>query len=203
MLVQLNKDFILFLFNRNSIALLSVDNDSTITLVNTITTSFDCGSISHMHDDTFLVCTLEDRRTVRTIDTHGKEGDIEHLRIPDKTYSIGKSACCYIPTSQAIVFSDEEQGTVYICGTMSGKGHEATDVKIPGPKGVCAGPLGTAFVCSSYTSIIQISQNGEVLKSHYIDMFYPRAVTVSKDGTRLVVATSTQGQKMIKLFRIE
>ena len=157
-----------------------------------------------MHDDTFLVCTLEDHQTVRTIDTHGNEGDIEHLRIPDKTYTIDNSACCYIPSSQAIVFSDKEQGTVYICGTMSGEGHETVDAKIPGPKGVCAGPLGTAFVCSEYTqSIVQISPNGEVLKSHSVDMGCPRAVAISKDGSRLVVSNSTHGQKMIKFFIIE
>jgi len=121
-----------FLFKRNSIAILSVSAGSTLTLSNTVTTSFNCSSISHMHDDTFLVCTLEDRRTVRTIDTHGNEGDIEHLPIPDKTYTVGKSACCYIPSSQAIAFSDQEQDTVYICGKMSGKGHETIDAKIPG-----------------------------------------------------------------------
>ena len=67
------------------------------------------------------------------------------------------------------------------------------------PRRVHAGPNGTVFVCSNAThAIVQISPRGDILMSHDVGM-YPYAVSLSGDGTRLVVAN---GHCKIKLFRV-
>jgi len=194
----------LFLFKRKSIAILSASADSTLTLLKTITTSFNCGSISHMYDGTFLVSSLYDPRPIRTIDSHDKEEDIHHIQLPDKTYTIGRSACSYIPSSKTVLFSDRDQNTVYMCNYITGEVCETKDNLIREPRGLCLGPQDTVFVCSADTGcIVQLSAKGDVLKSHNVNMSSPRAVTMSKDATLLAVSNSVNGQQMIKLFQIE
>ena len=186
---------------RYSIALLSVAEDSVITLQKILTTSFYCVSISPLGTDMFVVSTRYNKPPVRTIDVHGNEGEVEHKLLPDKTYISWTSACAYIPSTKTLVFADADQHTVYMCDLTSGDGRVIKNDKIRGPRGVCAGPAGTVFVCSvNADSVVQLSQQGDVLASHSVDVRYPFAVSVSKD--RLVLSNSSKGQKMIKLFNI-
>jgi len=186
---------------RFSVALLSVAKDSVITLQKTLTTSFFCGSISTLDTDTFVVSTVYNKPPVRTIDVHGNEGEIQHKLLPDKTYSnIWDSACAYIPQTKTLVFSDHDQHTVYMCDLTSGDGHVIKNDKIRSPRGVCAGPGGTVFVCSMGTrSVLQLSPQGDVLASHSVDVGYLPVISVSKDHKRVVVGKSS-GQ--IKQFSI-
>jgi len=187
---------------RRSIALLSVAEDSVIKLHKTLTTSFSCGFISPLDTDTFVVSSPYSKPPVRMIDVHGNEGEIQHKILPDKTYSnTSESACAFIPHTKTLVFSDQLQHTVYMCDLTSGEGPVIKNDKIRGPRGVCAGPGGTVFVCSRDTdSVVQLSPQGDVLTSHGVDVGYPTAISVSKD--RLVLSNSSKGQKMIKLFNI-
>ena len=178
-----------------------MDKDSVITLQKTLTTSFYCGSISTLGTDTFVVSTTGNKRPVRTIDVHGNEGEIQHKLLPNKTYMCtSDSACAYIPSTKTLVFSDEDQHTVYMCDLTSGEGHVIKNDKIRYPRGVCAGPGGTVFVCSEDTdSVVQLSPQGDVLVSHRVDVGYPLVISVSKDHKRVVVG-NTSGP--IKQFSI-
>jgi len=188
---------------RRTIALLSVSQDSVITLQKTLTTSFWCCSISPLDTDTFVVSTLHNKPPVRTIDVHGNEGEIQHKFLPDKTYSSTlESACAYIPSTKTLVVTDRIQHTVYICDLTSGKGHVIKNDKIRGPRGVCAGPGDTVYVCSVDTdTVVQLSPQGDVLASHRVNVTLPHAVSVFKDNTRLILSNCF-GKKMIKLFSI-
>ena len=183
---------------------MSVSAENKITLLKTLTTSFNVGSISNMDDNTFLVGSLDDPRPVRSIDITGKERDIHHLQLPNKTYKNSQFACSYIPSSKTVLLSDREQNVVYVCNNITDEIREIKDGLISEPRCLCVGPQDAVFVCSANTSsIVQLSSTGDVIQSLNLNMYYPRAVTVSNDGTRLVVSNSPYGQKMIKLFRIE
>ena len=135
-------------YHRTSIALMSVSEESTITLYKTLNTSFKCSTISPLDTGTFIVTTVDNPRPVRTIDVHGNEGEIQHKLLPDKSY--GKyfvSACTNVQSTKTIVFTDRDQHTVYMCNITSGEGHVIKNDKIRSPTGVCAGPAGTVFVC--------------------------------------------------------
>jgi len=156
-----------------------------------------------MDADTFIVSTYFHERPVRTIDIQGNEGDIQHKLLPDKTYGPFSSACTYISSTNTLVFSDRFQHTVYVCDLTSGEGHVIKSDKIVRPRGVCAGPAGTVFVCSGVRdTIVQLSQDGEILMTHDVDMEFPYAVSLNRDGTRLVVSNNKEGQSMIKLFHV-
>jgi len=89
-----------------------------------------------------------------------------------------------------------------MCDLTSGEGHVIKNDKIRGPRGVCAGPGGTVFVCSGDTrSVVQLSPQGDVLASHSVDVRIPHAVSVFKDNTRLILSNSS-GRTRIKLFSI-
>jgi len=192
-----------YIFHRCSIALMSVSDDSSITLLKTLPTSFCCDNISPMDTDTFIVSTYDHEPPVRTIDLQGNEGDIQHRQLPDKAYYIDESTCTYIPSTHTLVFSDRNQDTVYMCELTSGEGHVIKSDKIVGPRGVCAGPAGTVFVCSGDTNtLVQLSQDGEIVMTHDIGMELPFAVSLNRDGTRLVVSNNAEVQKTIKLFHV-
>jgi len=101
------------------------------------------------------------------------------------------------------VFVDRDQHTVYMCDITSGEGHVVKSDKTVQPMGVHAGPNGTVFACSwESQAIVQISPLGDILMSHYVDMWAPNAVSLSGDGTRLVVSNSHRGFYKIKLFMV-
>jgi len=182
---------------------MSVSDDSSITLLKTLSKSFCCYSISSMDAYTFIVSTYWHERPVRTIDLQGNEGDIQHKMLPDKEYGQFRSACTYISSTNTLVFSDLYQDTVYMCDLTSGEGHVIKSDKIVEPAGVVAGPSGTVFVCSDGTgTLVQLSQDGEILMTHDVGMKWPYAVSLNRDGTRLVVSNRTDEKKKIKLFHV-
>jgi len=156
-----------------------------------------------MDADTFMFSTFYHERPVRTIDLQGNEGDIQHKLLPNKKYGQFKSACTYIFSTNTLVFSDWDQDTVYMCDLTSGEGHVIKNEEIVRPTRVCAEPAGTVFVCSEGTStLVQVSQDGEILMTHDVDMEWPYAVSLNRDRTRLVVSNWTDEQNMIKLFHV-
>ena len=156
-----------------------------------------------MDADTFIVSTFYHERPVRTIDIQGNVGDIQHKLLHDQTYDPFQSACTYISSTNTLVFSDRDQDTVYLCDVTSGEGHVIKTDRIVIPKGVCAGPAGTVFVFSRGTdTLVQLSQDGEILMTHDVGMGRPHAVSLNRDGTRLVVSNWTTGQNIIKLFHV-
>jgi len=180
-----------------------VSKESNITLQRTLATSFECSTISPLDADTFVISTANHLRPVRTITIQGKKGDIQHRLLPDKTYTTKNSACTYLPSTKTLVFVDASQHTVYMCDITSRDGHVINNDNIRSPRGVCAGPAGTVFVCSSNTnSIVQLSRDGQVLMTYEAGMLYPRALSLSKDGTHLVVSNSHVDNFKIKLFKI-
>ena len=112
------------------------------------------------------------------------------------------SACTVIPSNKTVLFTDREQHTVYMCDMKSGDGRVITHRKIQAPRGICASLKGNVFVSSMYNhSIVQLSLLGDVIASHNAEMAFPRTVSVSRDGSRLVVSNCV-GEKKIKLFNI-
>jgi len=156
-----------------------------------------------MDADTFIVSTYDHERPVCTVDLQGNEGEFQHKLLPDQAYGLFKSACNYISSTNTLVFCDRIQHTVYMCDLSSGEGHVIKSDKIVSPKDVCGGPAGTVFVCCTVTdTIVQLSQDGEILMTHDIGMVWPFAVSLNRDGTRLVVSNWPNKQHMIKLFHV-
>lgn len=197
---------IVFLFTylfRDAIALMSLAENSSITMLKELPTSFACSTITSINAGTFLVSTYDNTRPIRTIDIHGKVNFIKHKCLPDKTYKMDKCACTYIPATKTLVLTDSEQHTVYLCDMTSQDGLEIRNNKIRSPRRACVGPYDTVYLCSqTKDSIVQLSERGDVLTSINVGMRYPYAVSFSRDGTRLVVANCAAGPKMIKLFQV-
>ena len=100
---------------RNSIKLMLVSSKSSITLQKTLTTSFACSTIALLDADTFIVGTINHPHPVRTISVNGQEGDIRHKLLPDQKYPINGSFCTYMPCTKTVVFTVQDEGTVYMC----------------------------------------------------------------------------------------
>ncbi|XP_052783083.1 uncharacterized protein LOC128219313 [Mya arenaria] len=192
--ISYSDDNIAVTFNDQTICLLTVDRHNTITLMNTLTTSAYCDSICPLNDRAFVVSTWDDPRPARMIDVDGKESDFDNVKFPGKTYKLGESKCTYIPSRDTLVLIDRFAHTVYMYNTVSGKGEEVKDDRIREPAGACAGPDASVFVCSMNTnSVIQIPPDADILASCDVDMKYPYAVAVSRDGSRMAVSNSVNG----------
>jgi len=190
--------------SNRSIALMSVSRTNNICLVRTLTTSFDCFTISPMDEEMFLVSTLDHPHPVRTITVHGKEGDVQHAGLPDKTHKLEWNMCTYVAEHKTLVLTDKEDNKVYLCNTESGRCETVQCDQIKAPKGACPGNQGTVFVASMKThSIVELSVQGEVLASTDVGMKYPYAVCLSRDGKRMAISNCyNQENKKIKLFTL-
>jgi len=185
------------------IALLTVASDSTLTVVKTVSTSFFCRSISLLDSDTFLVGTWNHPKPVRTITIRGTEGELSNASFPNKTYGLGESTCTYIPSTKTMVLADWKDNAVYMCSTETSEYRKVTDDRIRCPHGVCGGPGGTVIVCctGSFT-IVQLSPQGDVMMEKSVGMMHPDAVSVSREGSHMVVSSSLTNNEKIKLFRL-
>ncbi|XP_052783105.1 uncharacterized protein LOC128219337 [Mya arenaria] len=189
--------------NFRTICLLTVGSDNTITLMKTLTTSTKCFSICPLNDCTFVVSTYDDPRPARMIDVDGKESDFDNVKFPGKMYKRDESLCTYIQSRGTLVHTDRYAHTVYMYNTVSGTSREVKCDRIREPRNACVGPDDSVFVCSKYTnSIIQISPDGDILASCDVDMKYPYAVAVSRDGSKMAVTNSAGGVNQLKLFKI-
>jgi len=187
----------------NKIALLTVASDSTLTVVKTVSTSFFCRSISLLDTDTFLVSTWDHPKLVRTITIHGTEGELSNASFPNKTYGLFESTCTYIPSTKTMVLTDFRDNAVYMCSTETSEYRKVTDDRIRCPRGVCGGPGGTAIVCCSASdTIVQLSPQGGVMMEQSVGMGRPWAVSVSRDGSHMVVSNDHDNNEKIKLFRL-
>ncbi|XP_052784623.1 uncharacterized protein LOC128220310 [Mya arenaria] len=185
-----------------TICLLTVGTDNSITLMKTLNTSTNCCSICPLDGRTFVVSTYIDLRPARVIDVDGKESDFDNMKFPGKMYKHGK--CTYIRSRDVLVLTDKHAHTVYMYNTATGKISEVNDGRIRKPRDTCAGPDESVFVCSGNTnSVVQIAPDGDILASCDIDMGYPYAVAVSRDGSKLAVTNSAVGVGQLKLFRIK
>ena len=190
--------------NFKSIALLSVSKSNNISLVRTLKLSFYCRSICPMDGDRFILGTVNHPRPVRTITVHGQEGDVQHVGLPDKTYELGYSRCTYVESHKTVVLTVRDDHEVYLSNIENGRCHIVHSDKIRQPLGACPGIDGTVFVCSGETGyVVQLTTQGTVLTTHDISMAWPFAVSLSRDGTRLVVSNSVEDEaRQIKMFKI-
>ena len=196
----------IYSFFSKQICLLEVARDSSITLIKIIHTSFYCFCICPMNKDTFLVGTVDQRPPVRTVTVQGQEGYLQHGSLPNKTYDVGESWCTFVQHVKTVVFVDRNAHSVHFYNLDNGTNVTVQNRDISRPRGVCGGgDRGSVFLCSSDTgTIVQMSARGELVKVHSVDMVNPRMISVSKDGSRIVVANSIYDEMpILKIFRVE
>ncbi|XP_060582190.1 uncharacterized protein LOC132738646, partial [Ruditapes philippinarum] len=79
--------------------------------------------------------------------------------------------CTYSKNSDTLVLTDRCKLVVYIYDIKTDTRVVVKDDQVKEPRGVAVGPFDALFVCSHGTdSIVQISQTGQILSSHKIDM---------------------------------
>jgi len=191
-------------FSTKTIALLSVSESSKVSPLKTLTTTLDCFSIAILDSKTFLIGTVEHPRPVCSVDSRGQVEDIKRLDLPEKSFCLGNSAIAYIPATKTVLLTDNTDNSLLICDIASRQSKTVKDDRLSAPIGVCGGPNGTVFVCSSARdSIVQISLHGEVVSNEKLEMPYPSAIAMSQDGHYLVVCNNAKCQDIIiKMFKI-
>jgi len=152
----------------------------------------------------FLVGTVDHPRPVCTVDIQGQVKDIKRLDLPDKTFGLGDSVTSYMPTTKTVLLTDNNDNSLLICDMSSGQCKTVKDDGISSPKGVCGGPNGTVFVCSSARdSIVHISLHGEVVSNYKLKLPNPSAMAISQDSHHLVVCNHGEDQDtIIQMFKI-
>jgi DNA-binding beta-propeller fold protein YncE len=149
-----------------------------------------------------MVGTYDEQRPVEIVSLIAQEY-VFNINFPEKTYPLDASACTYIRSSDKVVLTDRYEHTVYIYDIETDTRIVVKDDQIQEPCGVAVGPYDTILVCSLRTnSIVQISQTGQILSSHKIDMEYPYRACVSCDKTFLAITNSCEGEMKIQKFKI-
>ena len=184
---------------------MSVDQQSNISSVCTVTTTVQYFSIARFEDDNFVVGALNDKRHARILDVDGHEQDFEEMNFPCKKYKPGESKCTYIRSSNTVVVTDVNDNSLNIYDIPARRRISIKDEKTQRPSDVCACPDGTLFITSLGTNtLIQMSSQGKFLKSLSVDMENPFAVGVSQDGRKVALANDIVGEKtVLKVFLIK
>jgi len=193
-----------FYCSKIHIALLAVDKSSNITLIKTIQTSTDIYSICPYEANRFVVGTCQDPRHACIVDLNGQEADFDSVTFPDVTLWIDDSHCTYDPFAEVMVITHKVEDSVQMYQIGSGTSTTLTDDRISRSLGICWGPHGTLYIASSNTgTVFEATTHGEVVRSFDVGMKCPRSISVSKDGSHIVVANKVFGEKRIKLFEIK
>jgi len=197
--------FYLFVYvcSLRTIVLMSVNKNSSITLMKTLQTSTEVYSICPYDANRFIVGTVGDRRHARVIGLNGQESDIHSLTFPDKTYGAGYCHCTYLPSDGvlAVTYYDEHTVQLYQIGT--GTRRTVKDYRIQRPVGIC-GAQGRVFVAGLGTNtVVEMTVQGEIVKCHDVGMEESCTISVSQDGGHMIVANAVLGDSTIKFFKIE
>jgi len=181
---------------------MSVDGNSSITLMKTLQTSTEVYSICPYDVNRFIVGTVGDRRHARIIGLNGQESDIQALTFPDKTYGAGYCHCTYLPSDGVLAVTDWNEHTVQLYQIGPGTSRTVKDDRIHLPAGVC-GTQGRVFVASRGTDrVVEMTVQGEIVKCHDVGI-KPYTISVTQDGGHMVVANYVNGDSTIKLFKME
>ncbi|XP_060577127.1 uncharacterized protein LOC132734410 [Ruditapes philippinarum] len=165
-----------------------------------VTTKYDC--ICLKDDNQFVVGTIDYQIPVEIIPLTGESYNFS-MNFPNKAYPVNASACTYIRSSDKVVLTDRSEHTVYIYDVKTGTRVVVKDDLIMEPRGVAIGPSDTILVCCKGTdSIVELSQTGQILSSHKIDMKYPYRACVARDKSFLVVINSCLGNMKMQKFKI-
>ena len=193
------------MFRGRKIALMSVDGNSSITLMKTLQTSTEVYSICPYDANRFIVGTVDDRRHARVIGLNGQESDIQSLTFPDETYGEGWCHFTYLPSDGVLAFTDYLEHTVQLYLIGPGTRRAVKDDRIQYPSGIC-GAQGRVFVASNGTNtVVEMTVQGEIVKCHDVGMECPCTISVSQDGGHAVVAdiVGRDGHTMtVTLFKI-
>jgi hypothetical protein len=159
-------------------------------------------SICLKDNSQFVVGTIDYQIPVEIISLAG-EPYVFSMNFPNKVYLLNKSACTYIRSDDKVVLTDTDEHTVFIYNMKTDTRVVVKHDQIKEPCGVAVGPSDTILVCSKGTeTIVQISQTGQILSSHKINMRLPYRACVSRDKSFLVVTNALFGSVVVKKFKI-
>jgi WD40 repeat protein len=159
-------------------------------------------SICLKDDSHFVVGTIDYNVPVRILSFTGEEF-VFGINFPNCAYIMARSICTYIRSADKVVLANIDDKTVYIYDIKTNTRVVVKDDRLQQPSGLAIGPSDTILVCTTGTnSIVQISQTGQILSSHKIDMETPSRVCVSLDQSILVVTNACRGTKKLQTFKI-
>lgn len=186
----------------HSIELFKIAKNHIMTLTKTLSTQSQYFSISLMNETTFLVSTFQDQRPLRMVTLAGEEKDFDLL--PNKLYSFNKSRSTFIRLANKCVLTDTDENCVHLYERFGDLVIESVvkNEQIQKPVGVCAGPAGTVFVCSSRThSIVQLTSSGRKVCFFKLPIKHQLSICVSQDMTRMAISSSCDGESKIQIYQ--
>lgn len=185
------------------IEMFRIEQNHRITLTRTLSTQSQYFSISLMNETTFLVSTFKDHRPLRMVTLAGEETDFNLL--PSKVYQFNKSRSVFNRAENKCLLTDADENGVHFYDLFGSSVVDSLvkNVQINKPMGVCVGPSGTVFVCSSRSnSIVQLTSSGRILCSIKLPMKYPSAICISKDMARIAITSSCEGESKIQIYEL-
>ena len=184
------------------VEILHISKTDYVTLRRKIKTESLYFSVCLMDDSNLLLNTFSEERPMRMVSIYGDETDLKNL--PKKCFKREESMCTFIHHTHMLVLTDKKANSVHMFEHKSNmKEHVVKHKAIKEPRGVCAGPEGTVFVCCKGTDkLVQISPSGRVLGSHKLKMRSPFSVCISKDRSKIAVSNSYDGRKELHIYSV-
>lgn len=132
-------------------------------------------------------------RTVEVVTTIARTGDENDWRSLVEQLK-REASFVYVRSGDKIVLAEVRRNSVFLFDYKQ-KLMPKCDVESLNPTDICVGPHDCFYVCSKGAGgVIQLTSSGRVIASHKLQMKCPRSLCISKDGTRLALASKAKLQ---------
>lgn len=190
------------LTSSRALVTLAVNDENIFT--KEMTTEVKCRpySLSLCDSENLVIGTYNSQTPASILTKNGTEKNLG-LNFQEKDWDIDDSRCAFDRNTKKLVVTDRCEHAVYMYDTKNKSKVLIRDDQIQEPCGVTFGPFDCFFVCSAGTSsVVQLSQYGEVLASLIVQMECPTTLCISKSGTKLALTNCVQTGRKLQLYNI-
>ncbi|XP_052774905.1 uncharacterized protein LOC128213335 [Mya arenaria] len=183
--------------------LLKITTQNAIMFVNKISFPLMIDVMAKFNGSMFIASTINDAHyPVRAFDMEGNVVNFSKITFPKADYNEDKSACTFIAEKGIIVLTDKEESKVHMFNIHTGASIALEkDDNISRPSQACVGKDNTVYVCcQGSNSIVRISPDGDILQVFQVKMEIPSAVSISKDGKKMVVSGAREGYAKLHIY---
>lgn len=145
-------------------------------------------TICLVNETQFTVFRYRTGEVVTIIARTGEENDWRSLVEQLKR----EASFVYVRSGDKIVLAEVRRNSVLLYDYKQ-KLMPKCEVECLTPTDICVGPHNCFYVCSKGAgAVIQMTPSGRVIASHKLEMKCPRSLCISKNGTRLAIASKTK-----------
>ena len=171
------------------ICILDTGDNRRLKLKRTLIVSKYCDAICHLPHQEFVVSTFNDVTGVIKIDPNETESPIRGLSLKRQFFDFRDCRLAFDSDLSKLLILDKDESCIYCHDFISNTSCVISDGNLSDPYDITPGPDGVVFVSDS-SGIACLSQDGEVIWKHNLELEGPHLISTNAEKTKLFVVSS-------------